>query len=159
MLFKKVIARKWGRSIEDTACTDSVEEPTQFNRLVYNCTESGDEPTQFQRVVSECEEPTQLQGVVPVSKKRGGKILVHLGSDVKHVQPVAASSRPKPRPLKWAEPPAPAPTYVKAASKAASELNVTDKLDWMQMMNHCSINTPSQNYPNQRVRWQKQRRH
>ena len=70
--FKKVIAGQWGRSIEDTACTDSVEEPTQFDGLVYNCTESGDEPTQFQRVVSKHEVPTQLQGVVPVSTKGGG---------------------------------------------------------------------------------------
>ena len=61
-LFKKVMAGKWGRSIEDTVCTGSVEEPTKFDGLVYDCAESDDKPTQFQRVVVECEEPTQLQG-------------------------------------------------------------------------------------------------
>ena len=48
---------------------------------------------------------------------------------MKHIQPVTASGRPRPRPLKQAEPPVPAPTHVKAASKAASELNTTDELD------------------------------
>ena len=97
--FKKVMAGKWGRSIEDTACTGSVEEPTQ------------------------------LQVVGPVSKEGEGQTLEHSDFDVKHVQPIAASVRPRPRPLKQEEPPAPAPTHVKAASKAASELTVTDALD------------------------------
>ena len=64
-----------------------------------------------------------------MSKKEEGKTLVHLGSDAKHIQPISASGRPKPRPLKWAEPLAPVPICVKAASKAASKLNVTDESD------------------------------
>ena len=50
---------------------------------------------------------------------------------MKQVQPITASGRPKLRPLKWAEPPAPAPmpVHIKTASKAASELNTADESD------------------------------
>ena len=69
-LFKKLVAGRRGSSFEDTACAGFVEEPTQFDGVVYNCAES-DESTQLQTMVGEYDELTQFQEAGPVSKKRG----------------------------------------------------------------------------------------
>ena len=66
--FKKLLAERRGSSFEDTAHTGSVEEPTQFDGVVYDHAES-DESTQLQTMAGEYNESTQFQEVGPVSKK------------------------------------------------------------------------------------------
>ena len=127
--FKKLVAGKW---------ESSVDKPTQFNRVVYDHAES-DEPTQFQRGVGKHKEPSQFQEAMPVSKEGKGKAQVHPCSDAKHVQPIPVISRPKPRPLKQTEPHAPPPMHVKAALKAATELNVTDELDTNELLQFIAV--------------------
>ena len=127
--FKKLVAGRRGSSFEDTAHTGFVEEPTQFDRVVYDRAES-DEPTQLQTMVGKYNEPTQFQEVGQVSKKGGkGNAWVNPHFDVKHVQPIPVISKPKPRPLKQAQSHALAPTHGKAASKAVPELNENDESD------------------------------
>ena len=142
------MARKWGSSVEDIACAGSVEKLTQFDGVVYDHTDS-DEPTQFQRVVGEHEEPTQFQGVAPVNKK--GKGLVHSSSDRKHVPPDTVISRPKPRQLKQAKHHVQAPVHVKAASKAASELNKTDRSDANDKLPQCKLHKLKPSQPKSEV--------
>ena len=61
--FKKLVAGKW---------ESSVDEPTQFNGVVYDHAES-DEPTQFQRGVGKHKEPSQFQEATPARKEGKGK--------------------------------------------------------------------------------------